>query len=86
MNPKAKKQDQERRAALRQSAPALLMKKGINFTSHNGGSHLVIDENPPIDFWPGTERWRTRNGKDGFGVQALLSFIEEERALKEISK
>lgn len=57
---------------------ALLVSKGIKFTSHNNGVHLKIT--PPsgniIDFWPSTGRWvSTKRMTQGYGVGCLLDWI-----------
>jgi len=38
---------------------------------------LIVDgPDDLIDFWPGTGRWKTRDGVDGFGVKSLINYME----------
>ncbi|HDR1878008.1 TPA: hypothetical protein QB627_002026, partial [Pasteurella multocida] len=53
----------------------LLIKSEVNFTSKNGGVHLIIEVNNMIlDFYPSTGLWWDRNnkGKKYRGVKNLL--------------
>lgn len=51
----------------------LLIKHDIKFTSKNNGSHLIVEGLfGPIDFWPSTGRFITRNGRKGRGVRKLI--------------
>jgi hypothetical protein len=61
-----------------------LAEAGIGFTTHNEGLHLIVENNEkPIDFWPTTGRWISRNGKEGFGVKSLIEYIERGRGKHE---
>ena len=52
----------------------LLTKKGIPFTTNNGGAHLIVDGR--VDFWPGTGKWHFRNnGPKGHGVKNLIKAL-----------
>ena len=63
----------------RDYAPKYLDKNGIPFTSHNNGAHLIVEGSTCfIDFWPGTGKWRSREGKNGFGVRGLVNHIKTE--------
>ncbi|MER1940616.1 hypothetical protein ABS755_07900 [Castellaniella sp. FW104-16D08] len=68
-----RKERQAKRATNRDQSAGYLAQRGIHYTSHNGGAHLIV-EGPEcfIDFWPGTGRWRTRDGHTGFGVRNLV--------------
>lgn len=66
---------QKKRARNRELSSALLKSKGITFTSHNNGAHLIVDGT--IDFWPGTGKWKSRDGLySGRGVKKLLELIK----------
>jgi len=74
---KMTKEGQAKRAFNRRKSTELLVNKGIRFTSHNNGAHLIVDgPDDLIDFWPGTGRWKTRDGVDGFGMKGLLNYME----------
>ena len=54
----------------------ILTERGIPFTSHNNGVHLVVDS--CFDFWPSTGKWIEREtGKKGRGVFNLLKHFKE---------
>ena len=74
-----KKAQQENRANNRIQSADYLSKRGIQFSSNNGGAHLIV-EGPScfIDFWPGTGKWNSRDGQKGFGVRNLVAFIQGE--------
>ncbi|HDR1129100.1 TPA: hypothetical protein QB401_001262 [Pasteurella multocida] len=57
----------------------LLIKSGVNFTSKNGGVHLIVEfNNMVLDFYPSTGLWWDRNnkGKKYRGVKNLLRYIK----------
>lgn len=54
----------------------MLREKGIEFTSHNGGSHLKIGD---IDFWPSTGTIMRRGTNLGRGLGRLLRLIESSK-------
>ena len=57
----------DKRTSNRESSAEILKENGIDFVSHNGGAHLVV--NGSIDFWPGTGKFMVRtNGGKGRGV------------------
>lgn len=65
---------QEKRAKNRERSQALLVKAGIQFTTHNNGAHLVVAER--YDFWPGTGYWRARGENTARrGVHKLIARI-----------
>ena len=67
----------KKRASNREQSAQYLADKGIVFTSHNQGAHLIVEgNNGHIDFWPGTGKWKTRDGRSGFGVRKLVEFIK----------
>lgn len=67
----------QRRADNREKAPEILRENGIEFTVHNGGAHfIVVGKDCLIDFWAGTERWKSRNQKKGFGIENLVNFVK----------
>ena len=71
-----KAERQDKRANNRQSSAEYLSARGIHFTSHNDGAHLIVT-GPTcfIDFWPGTGKWNSRDGTKGFGVMNLAAHI-----------
>lgn len=71
-----RKAQQEKRADNRENSAQYLENRGIPFVEKNGGAHLIVEgDEGYIDFWPGTGRWRTRNGRKGFGVRKLVEYI-----------
>lgn len=73
---------QQERADNRSSAPRRLREAGIEFSSHNDGSHLVIKGRfGCFDFWPGTELWKMRGqrkAKRNYGIEELIKRILDE--------
>lgn len=69
---------QQKRARNREDSARVLTSKGVPFTQHNAGAHLVVTVGEQVvDFWPGTGKWITR-GKarfEGRGVFRLLAYI-----------
>ncbi len=52
----------------------LLIDKGVEFESKNGGVHLIVSHNGLIaDFWPSTGKYQIRGGGYSRGVRCLLS-------------
>jgi hypothetical protein len=75
-----KKARQEKRAQNRDSSAEYLTRRNIAFNSRNGGAHLIVHSvNGLVDFWPGTGLWQIRSGRRGFGVKALVAFIEKSQ-------
>lgn len=67
---------QEKRAANRESSTARLVAAGIRFTSHNGGSHLIIThDGKTVNFWPGTGNWSCKSGIKGRGIFKLIRHL-----------
>lgn len=72
---------QQKRARNREYSTQLLRERGIHFTEHNQGAHLVVQD--AWDFWPGTGRWTERKGRKGMpkregrGVMRLLKILED---------
>jgi len=61
----------------RKMGAKFLADKDIPFTTNNGGAHLIVEGNECfIDYWPGTGKWISRNGKKGFGVKNLIRYVE----------
>jgi hypothetical protein len=70
---------QVKRSSNREKSPLYLEKHGIHFESKNNGAHLIVEGNDGyIDFWPGTGRWKARQGESGFGVRNLVKHIESQ--------
>lgn len=60
-----------------------LIKKGIAFTPHNNGAHLVIWHfSRQINFWPGTGLFMA-DGLKGRGVKNLVAIIQGRKKWKE---
>ena len=73
-----RKQSQDKRANNRMTSAHYLERENIVFTSHNNGAHLIVEGKECfIDFWPGTGKWKSRNGDNGFGVANLVKYIRE---------
>lgn len=72
-------QRKEKRAANRETTPALLEAKGVPFESKNGGAHLIVHTHTGlVDLWPGTGRWIVRSNKHrGFGVRKLFEYLRD---------
>lgn len=52
----------------------LLLENHIDFTAHNGGIHLIVENQ--FDFWPSTGKFINRKTKkSGRGVQNLLHLL-----------
>ena len=61
------------RAQNRVNSTKLLTERGILFTTHNDGAHLIVDSGDGlIDFYPGTGKFRTRKGVEGRGVFKVI--------------
>ena len=72
-----KAEGQAKRSSNRDKSPLYLEERGIMFESKNNGAHLIVEGNDGyIDFWPGTGKWKVRNGKSGFGVRNLVILIK----------
>lgn len=79
-----KAQQKLERAERRASAEQQLKDRGINYTVHNGGAHIVIEEGGAIfDYWPGNTRWRMRPQKSDFGVGKLFAAIAQRRVVSQ---
>lgn len=68
-----KKEQQAKRAQNREASPQVLTDGGFEFTSKNGGAHLIVTTAVGmVDFWPGTGLFIARSGKEGRGVRNLM--------------
>lgn len=74
-----KLQDQERRAANRETGPLILAEHGVEFVSKNNGAHLIIGKPAVVNFWPGTQRWTAvRNSSvNGRGAKGLIDWLRK---------
>lgn len=71
-----KAERQEKRANNRELSATYLANHGILLTVNNGGAHLIVEgKDCYIDSWPGTGKWISRKGGNGFGVKNLVEFI-----------
>ena len=69
----------ERAARRREEAVKELESKGIFFTIHNNGAHIICEfEDRIVDFWPGTTYWKSRTGKTGEGIKKLIAYLHGE--------
>jgi hypothetical protein len=72
----------EKRRANTVNSTTILKERAVEFTSHNGGIHLVVAKK--WDFWPSTGKFMERHGRagkplrKGRGVFNLLKLIEED--------
>jgi len=72
-----KEQSKQKRKANRENSQDILIERGIKFTVKNEGAHLIVEgKESIIDFWPGTGKFITRNGKTGRGVFTLINLCE----------
>lgn len=69
----------EKRASNRQFGAAALRLAGIEYTSNNGGVHLIVTNSKgAVDYWPGTGLWMPRNSNiKRRGVKALIQFMKD---------
>lgn len=73
VKPAMQERSKERRKHNRDNSAALLLERGVEFETRNDGVHLIVKgRDCLIDFWPGTGKYITRNGKQGRGVHSLL--------------
>ena len=55
----------------------LLIDKGVEFESKNGGVHLIVTHNGSIaDFWPSTGKFQIRGKGYSRGVKNLLNQLK----------
>ena len=74
-----KEDGKKRRESNRANSPGILSDKGVKFTSKNSGAHLIVEGTDClIDFWPGTGKFITRQGKHGRGVFNLIKLCTGE--------
>lgn len=75
----------EKKLSNLESSTEILIRNQINFTSHNGGVHLIITSlNEIIDYWPSTGKWIVRkSNKQGRGVFKLLKRINKTKLTEE---
>ena len=72
-----KEHSQEKRANNRDRCAMRLHAEGVMFEAKNNGAHLIVEGNVGyIDYWPGTGKWKDRQGASGFGIQNLLKHIK----------
>ena len=72
-----KEAGKERRRKNRKNGLEKVEKKGLRYTVHNDGAHIVIAGR--IDYWPGTGLFKDRiTGKRGRGVKKLMKHITDE--------
>lgn len=72
-----KQQGKIKRSKNRTQTQELLKEKGIDFTEHNDGAHLIIKTlEHTFDLWPGTGKYLNRSThRYGRGVFSLLREI-----------
>jgi len=72
-----RKQKTAKRAKNTEDSTAILKAANCPFTSHNGGTHLVIFcGDKTIDFWPSTGLWMVRGlPRKNRGVRNLLEYL-----------
>lgn len=67
-----------KRASQRENGAKLLREAGIAFEEKNIGAHLIVSHaGKVIDYWPGTGKWKIRDGKLGRGVFPLLKALTQ---------
>ena len=68
---------------MRDASTEFIKENGLVFTSHNDGSRLIVEGRTCyIDFWPGTGRWKTRTGIEGFGAASLVTYAKGNSTMK----
>lgn len=72
----------DKRAANRDDSAALLNAAGIEYTSKNGGAHLIVRGHAgTADFWPGTGLWRLRGSTQQHrGVRKLIRLMTPNKS------
>lgn len=66
--------EQADKARRRAEAPRILAQHDVGFRSYNDGTHLFVRGH--VDFYPGTGRWRDRDGGTrGRGIFSLLRYF-----------
>jgi len=59
-----REEGRERRASNRETTPDVLRSHGVEFTTHNGGAHLIVTHHGKVaDLWPGTGKYNVRGTK-----------------------
>ncbi|MBC7602757.1 MAG: hypothetical protein H7255_08880 [Ramlibacter sp.] len=85
VGPVMKARSQEKRVSNRQSSAEMLASRGVKFTTHNAGAHLIVDAGShKVNFWPGTGKWITQGWRFGLvsrGVRSLIKHLEEVNAI-----
>lgn len=72
-----KKLNQSNAAQMRQLIPMELNRRHIMFSTHNEGAHLIVETSHGlVDYWPGTGKWKARDGVRGHGLDGLLAYME----------
>lgn len=71
----------EKRAANRDAGAKYLADMGILFTACNDGAHLIVTHmGKTADYWPGTGKFKVREGKWGRGVTNLVDALTDRRS------
>lgn len=67
-------ESQKKRKRNRENSTEILKSRGVEFSSHNKGAHLIVTSRYGlVDFWPGTGKFIVRkSGEKGRGVFNLL--------------
>ena len=61
-----------------ETATSFLKENFIPFSVKNEGVHLIVEGATCfIDYWPTTGKWISRNGTKGFGVAALVKYVQQ---------
>lgn len=71
---RAWKQDRiAKRAANRDYGAKYLADMGVHFEAKNDGAHLIVSHAGKVfDYWPGTGKFKEREGKWGRGIVNLM--------------
>lgn len=57
-----REESKQRRADNRDASAQILLDKGVTFTTHNDGAHLIVKFGGAVaDFWPGTGKYHLRS-------------------------
>lgn len=60
----------------RETFQAKLDRWCLEYTKHSDAHYTISTKRGPVDYWPGTARWRARGGKTRCGWGAFLTWAD----------
>lgn len=70
----------QKRADNRKNGAKYLADMGVSFEAKNDGAHLIVQHNgKTADYWPGTGKFKVREGKWDRGVTNLMAALDSRR-------